>query len=273
MGAIRRQPVELIKCETSDLLVPATAEIVVEGTVSPDPASWEIEGPFGENTGYFSGAATRKPTIQINCITYRDNPIYRATLEGFGPGHPNEDGIPTQASVSANVWNVLERANVPGILDVYALPASAVSTLAIKIKKVHHGHAKQAAMAVWGSGDIPDWQCKTVIVVEEDIDIYDFESLEWAFAYRVNAGMNDLLVIPGTHGNPLDPSTPLPERNVTQLGTGKWNRLLIDATRNWELGPQELHGRDIYPPVSFLLDPEDEKNVVKRWKELGLEDL
>jgi len=273
MGAIRGEPVELIKCETSDLMVPATAEIVVEGTISPDPATWEQEGPFGEYTGYYGGTASKKPVIAVKCITHRNDPIYRATLEGFGPGHPNEDGIPMQASLSAAAWNVLERAGVPGIRDVYALPPSAVATLAIQIKKLYLGHAKQAAMAVWGSGDIPDWHCKTIIVVEEDIDIHDFEALEWAFAYRVNAGMNDLVVIPGTHGSPLDPSTPRRERDFNRLGTGKWNRLLIDATRNWELEPQEQYGGDIYPPVSFLLDPEDERKVDKRWQELGLGNL
>ena len=89
----------------------------------------------------------------------------------------------------------------------------------------------------------------------------------------MNAGMNDLVVIPGTHGSPLDPSTPRKERDFNRLGTGKWNRLLIDATRNWELEPQEQYGGDIYPPVSFLLTPEEEKNAEARWDELGLGDL
>ena len=94
--------------------------------------------------------ASRKPVIEVKCITQRNDPIYRPTLEGLGPGHPNEDGTPIQVSSSANAWNVLEKTGVSGAIDVYALPPSAVATLVIKIKKIYLGRAEQAAMGVWG---------------------------------------------------------------------------------------------------------------------------
>ena len=81
MGSFRQEPVELVKCETSDLEVPASAEIVVEGTVSPDPSTYDIEGPFGEGTGFYGGAGKR-PVIQVECITHRDDPIFRGQREG-----------------------------------------------------------------------------------------------------------------------------------------------------------------------------------------------
>lgn len=270
MGALRGEPMPLVRCQTNDLLVPAYSEIVLEGIISLDKSSWTKEGPFGEYTGYYGGEASPKPLLKVECVTHRSDPIFRGTLEGMGPGHPNEDGIMMQLSVSALAWNALETAGIPGIKDVYSLPASCATSLAVQIHKTYLGQAKQVALAVWGSG-LPMWLCKYVIVVEEDIDIHDFTALEWAIAYRVNPGENDLLVVPGTHGSPLDPSIRMEERDVKKLGTGKWNRLLIDATKNWEYEPQEQYGNEIYPPVAFKLSKEDEELVERRWKEYGID--
>lgn len=85
IGAIRQEPVELVKCETSDLEVPASAEIVVEGLISPDPADYEDEGPFGEWFGYY-GWNRKRPVVQVECITHRDEPILRGQVEGTKPG-------------------------------------------------------------------------------------------------------------------------------------------------------------------------------------------
>ncbi|MDY6974034.1 MAG: UbiD family decarboxylase [Thermodesulfobacteriota bacterium] len=269
MGAIRQKPVELVKCETNDLMVPADAEIVIEGTLSTDPNDFVMEGPFGEYTGYYGGARSLKPAIKVECITHRNDPIFQGTLEGFGPHHPNEDSICTQVSCSANVKNVLEASGIPGVIDAYMLPGSCVNNAVIQIRKSYQGQAKQIGLSVWGS-HLPYWQCKNIIVVEEDIDIYDFTALEWAVAYRVNPAMDDLVVVPGLPGSPLDPSTPLDQRgDMARLGAGRWNRILIDATKSWLLTPEEQWKGEIYPPVSFILDSGVKSLVEKRWKEYG----
>ena len=82
MGAYRSEPAQLVRCETVDLEVPATAEIVLEGYISDDPASYEIEGPFGEFTGYVSDLPTPRPTMKVTCITHRCDPIFCGSLEG-----------------------------------------------------------------------------------------------------------------------------------------------------------------------------------------------
>ena len=269
MAAFKQGPVELVKCETNDLMVPASAEIVVEGVLSFDPKDFVMEGPFGEYTGYYGGARSLKPAIKVECITHRNDPIFSGTLEGFGPHHPNEDSVCTQVSLSANVKNVLEASGIPGVRDVYILPGSYVSHAVIKIHKTYQGQAKQVGLAVWGSG-IPYWQCKNILVVDDDIDIYDFTALEWAVAYRVNPAMDDLVVIPGLPGSPLDPSTPLSQRgDMARLGAGRWNRILVDATKSWLLTPEEQWEGDIYPPLSFDIEPEVKELVKKRWKEYG----
>ena len=270
MGGIRQAPVELVKCETSDLLVPASAEIVVEGTISPNPDDFMMEGPFGEYPGYFAGVKSPKPTVAIKCITHRNDPIFRGSLEGFGPGHPNESKVMSHIACASIAYNIVKESGVPGVLDLTIMPASCFTNAVIQIKKQYVGHAKQVAMALWGS-NLPSWLIKNVVVVEEDIDIYDLEAIEWAIAYRVNPGSNDIVIIPGTPGNPLDPSVPAKERDVKKLGTGKWNRMIIDATQDWEFDPQEQYGGDRYPPVCFILPPEEEQLVLSRWKEYGIE--
>lgn len=270
MGAFRNKPVELVKCETNDLMVPADAEIVIEGTLSSDPKDFVMEGPFGEYTGYYGGSRSMKPAMKVECITHRNDPIFQGTLEGFGPRHPNEDSVCSQVSGSAVVKNILESTGIPGVLDAYILPASCFNNLVIQIHKTYQGQGKQIALAVWGSR-LP-WQCKNIIVVDEDIDIYDFASIEWAIAYRVNPCMDGLIVVPGLPGVPLDPSTPLSQRrDMARLGAGRWNKILIDATKNWLLEPEEEWGGDIYPPLAFTVEPEVAALVQGRWKEYGIE--
>ena len=86
VGSLRGEPVELVKCETSDLYVPTSAEIVVEGRISPDPKTYQMEGPFGEYTGFYGGVRKPRPVIKVDCITYRNDPIFHGGLVGNGPG-------------------------------------------------------------------------------------------------------------------------------------------------------------------------------------------
>jgi 4-hydroxy-3-polyprenylbenzoate decarboxylase len=268
MGAILGRPMELVACETVDLQVPAAAEIVVEGYIDPDPARFAMEGPFGEYPGYYGGTPSPKPTVEVTCITHRNDPIMRGALEGARPGFPSEDSILCAYSWSAIFWNMLEAAGVVGVTDVWCPPVSTGTNIVVQIRKQYRGHAQQVAMALWGTS-AGQWFFKNVMVVEEDIDIRDPVALDWALAFRVNAGMDQIMTVGPTFGSPLDPSTPHDAIDMRRFRTGKWTRLLIDATRNWELTPNEDWGGHSFPPVAKL-EPALEQRIRQRWSEYGI---
>ncbi len=263
MGALRERPVELVKCETVDLEVPATAEIVLEGFIPIEPESYRMEGPFGEFPGYYTGAAARRPVSQIHCVTHRENPIYRGTLEG---PPPNEDAQCSSINLSVVAWSTLERNGIPGITDVFA-PASVGfgTNVRVQINKRYPGHAKQIANCIWGATTT---NFKNVVVVEEDIDIYDSDAVEWAFTYRVDP-KEDLIVFPGCPGTSLDPSSDPQWHDVKPYGGGSWNRLLVDATRTFRWGPKPEWGGERFPQ-KVEVAAEIQKKVQERWQEYGL---
>ncbi len=269
MGAIRGAPVELVKCETVDLMVPASAEIVVEGFISPDPATFEMEGPFGEFTGYYGGEPAKRHTVQVSCITHRDDPILRGTLEGTMPKMLCENSVMSSVQRAAIAWNVLDRAGVPGITDVHCPAANNGTTLIIQLHQTYRGQAKQAAAAVWGS-NAAHLRYKNIWVVDDDIDIHDYVALDWAFAYRVNAAEDDIVFFPGTFGSAIDPSTRLKYRDTQKFGTGKWCRVLIDATINFDFEPEEAYGGNRYPDT-VMPHADDLALVERRWKEYGFD--
>src|SRR5207253_264884 len=133
------------------------------------------------------------------------------------------------------------------------------------------GAAKQIAAALWGNS-AAQYRYKHVLVVEEDIDPADDEQMEWALAHRVNAGEGGVVIFPGIFGSPIDPSTPLEDRDVAQLGTGLCNRMLVDATRSWKNSRRPEWGGERFPPT-VRPSPDDEARVNARWSEYGLGDL
>jgi len=244
-GGLRGKPVRLTKAETSDLLVPADAEIVIEGTI--DPKERAMEGPFGEFTGYYSSLPSPKPVIRVKCITFRNDPIFQGTLEGYPP---NEDHVMISVVYSALTKEYLINAGVPGVVDVcHPVSACAWGTTIVSIKPVSVAHAMRVATALWGH--YLAWALhKIVIVVDEDIDPWDWEMVNWAMNWRVEPS-RDVYVIPKTYGDPLDPSI-APEDKPYQ------GRLLIDATRPFDWKPREAWGSEgvgkgvplKYPPVN-----------------------
>jgi 4-hydroxy-3-polyprenylbenzoate decarboxylase len=134
---------------------------------------------------------------------------------------------------------------------------------------MYRGHAKQIASALWGAS-AGQYLYKFVIVVEDDTDIWNRRSVEAALSYRVNAAEDDIVIMPGSFGAVLDPSTRFTDRDELKYGTGKWSRILIDATRNWNYPKNPQWGNEIYPPRSVDLSPEQEELVARRWKEYGL---
>lgn len=270
MGAIRGRPVELVKCETVPLLVPASAEIVIEGWISADPKTFEMEGPYGEYTGYYAGDQGPKHTIRVTAVTHRNNPILQGTTEGALPGLLSENSIMSSVLRAAIAWNVLDSAGVPGITDVHCPPANCGTTLILQMRPTYRGQAKQAAMAVWGSS-AAHVRYKHIWAVNDDIDIHDYAALDWAFAWRVNAAEGDILTVPGLFGAVLDPSVRREFRDPMKYGSGRWARVLIDATVNMDYEPDPAYGGERYPPT-VMPDKEDWEHVGRRWKELGFEE-
>lgn len=268
IGGLRGGPVELVKCETVDLEVPASAEIVVEGTISPDPGTYLPEGPFGEFTGYYGGRGSPKPVVEVQCITHRDDPILRGSLEGVFPGVYSESCELTHIGLSAICWNILEDLGVPGVTGVCCSKVTLGTNTFVAIQKSYRGQAKQVASALWGS-QAAQWYLKNIIVVDEDVDIFDYEALDWAFAYRVNAAEDDLVVYPGSFGSLLDPSTRIEDRDAMRFGSGKWARVLIDATKNWNYTRVKSWGDDVYPPLNKI-DDKTQARIRSRWGSYGI---
>jgi 4-hydroxy-3-polyprenylbenzoate decarboxylase len=135
------------------------------------------------------------------------------------------------------------------------------------MKSSYRNQAKQAANAIWGSS-AAHVRYKHITVVDDDIDIHDYAAVDWAIAHRVNAGENDIIIMPSTFGAGLDPSTRKRDRNPALFGTGKWNRVLIDATMNLDPDP-ELGGARFPPKV--WPEQNDIDATMARWTEFGLD--
>jgi 4-hydroxy-3-polyprenylbenzoate decarboxylase len=268
MGEIRGTPVKLVKCETSDLYVPATAEIVIEGMLGLDPETYVMEGPFAEFTGYVAGDRAPKPAIRITCITHRNDPILRGTIEGSLPGSYSENSVCSSVMRSATAWNVFDRAGVPWITDVWCPPVQAGINVIVQMQQSYRGQANPAVNALWGSsaGHV---RYKHVTVVDDDIDIHNYAAVDWAIAHRVNASENDIVIMPATFGMGLDPSTRRRDRNAALFETGKWNPVLIDATINLDYDPDPELGGARFPPTVWPAK-EDREAEFARWAELGL---
>lgn len=265
-GVIRGEPVPLVKCETSELLVPASAEIVLEGRISPDPSTFMMEGPFAEYPGYYTGMPEPRPVIQVDCISHRRDPILVGLVAGATPGRYPSDGFWLKYFWTAAVWNSLDDAGISGITDVDfdGWP----ETLKVQIHKSYRAHAQRLAAAIWGS-KFANSAAKIIIVADEDIDIRDRTALDWALAYRVNPGMGDVSFF-DTTGNALDPSIPFEDRDVVKHGQAIVRRMLIDATINWGLEPRPEYGGKRYPPLGTEITPQMREKIKSRWKEYGL---
>lgn len=209
-GALRGEPVEVVKAETVDLEVPATAEIVIEGTVLPNVR--EQEGPFGEVSGYYT-PANAKPVIEVSAITHRKNPIFQAALTGMPT---TENHILKQLPLEATFYWMLKK-EFPGVTAVHFPAAGTVGMIVvIAMKQAYESEARNVIATMLGSR-----RNKNIIVVDDDIDIYDMEQVLWAIATRTQADV-DVVVFPGLVATAMDPSV-----RKLRVGAG----LGIDATR------------------------------------------
>ncbi len=248
-GAIRGEPIEVVKTETNDLPVPAAAEIVVEGEVDAD--AFMEEGPFGEYTSYYSGVGTEpRNYIDVKCITHRDNPIFWSTTVGRAV---TDTHMTMALTYGATLWQQLTAMRIPGIKAIYCPPEGAGRMLAIiSVKQMYPGHADQVLTAAI-STEMGAYGLKTVIVVDDDIDPWDIPRVLYALSFRFQPNRSQ--VIKRGRSTPLDPSVPISERGMT-------GRLLLDATIPYDWKEK---------PIPIELDPEVVKKVHSRWSELGLE--
>ncbi|MBV6486877.1 MAG: 3-octaprenyl-4-hydroxybenzoate carboxy-lyase [Pseudorhodoplanes sp.] len=193
-GALHGKPLPVVKCVTSELRVPADAEIVVEGRVLPKVR--EEEGPFGEFPQYY-GERARRHVIEVTALTYRKDALFH-TVNGGGLEHLLLGGIPREATLLAHL-----RRSFPNVRDVHLARGGVCRYhLYVQIAKRQEGEAKNIMMGAFAG----HYDVKHVIVVDEDVDIHNPAEVEWAVATRFQAD-RDLLVVPESQGSKLDPST------------------------------------------------------------------
>jgi 2,5-furandicarboxylate decarboxylase 1 len=207
-GALHGAPLPVVKCVTSEIRVPAEAEIVVEGRLLPNVR--EMEGPFGEFPQYY-GERAKRHVIEVSALTHRKDALFH-TIVGGGLEHLLLGGIPREATLLAH----LQR-SFPNVRNVHlALGGVCRYHLYVQIAKRQEGEAKNIMMGAFAG----HYDVKQVIVVDEDVDIHDPAEVEWAVATRFQAD-RDLLIVTESQGSKLDPST----RN----GVGA--KMGLDATR------------------------------------------
>ena len=204
MGGLLGEPLELMKCETSDLLVPAAAEIILEGEILPHERT--AEGPFGEFTGYSLGERQRE-VLHVRAITHRRNAIF----QDITVGHLDHLMLST-TPIEANLYRAV-RSMVP---SVKAVRVPAPFTCYVSIEQRTSGQAKNAILAVLGA----DLYMKRVVIVDHDVDIFNDRQVNWAIATRCQPD-RDIAIITNTRGSDLDPS------NKEDGNTAKWG---VDAT-------------------------------------------
>lgn len=246
-GALRGEPVELVKCETIPVEVPAHAEIVLEGEILP--GELEEEGLFGEFTGYY-GLREPRPVIRITAITHRNNPIHLATYEGRPPQETNVlMGVPAEVEI-------LRTVSIPGIVKVHLTEGGCSAFNAVvSINKPFEGYGKMMGLSVlgtWGGRYI-----KNLIVVDADVDPYDLTQVEWALATRVQP-KRDVEILGDLTGITLDPSLSEDER---RSGKSRTSKMIIDATR-YDAGAFE----EPCGPKRDVME-----RVVREWRKYGIE--
>jgi 4-hydroxy-3-polyprenylbenzoate decarboxylase len=245
-GLLRGAKTELVKCVSSDLEVPASAEIVLEGFIQPDETA--LEGPFGDHTGYYNEQETF-PVFTISHITMRRDPIYHSTYTGKPPDEPAMLGVALN-----EVFVPLLQKQFPEITDFYLPPEGCSYRMAVvSMKKQYPGHAKRVMFGVW-SFLRQFMYTKFIIVVDNDINVRDWKEVIWAVTTRVDPTRDTLLV----------DNTPIDYLDFASPVSGLGSKMGIDATNKWQGETSREWGRPI------RMDPQVKARVDDLWKDLGL---
>ncbi len=245
-GFLRQKPVELVKCETVDLEVPAAAEIILEGYVKLDEL--RTEGPFGDHRGYYS-LEDSYPVFHVTCITHRQDPIYAATIVGKPP---MEDAWMGKAV--ERIFLPLMRMALPEIVDIN-LPVEGIfhNLMIVSIRKSYAGQARKVMHGIWSLGQA--MFTKVIVVVDEDVNVQDLREVAWKALNHIDPERDVQFTLGPVDS--LDHASRLPDYG---------SKMGIDATRKW---PAEGFTRPW--PEEIRMDERIKTIVDRKWKELGIE--
>src|SRR5579864_7265806 len=244
-GFLRSKPVEMVKCETVDLEVPAQSEIVLEGYV--ELGELRREGPFGDHTGFYS-LDDDYPVFHITCITQRKDPIYATTI--VGPP-PMEDFYMGKAV--ERIFLPLMRLQLPEIRDI-SMPAEGIfhNLILVAIRKSYPGHARKVMHAIWGLGQA--MFSKVIVVVDEDVDVQNYREVAWKALNNIDPE-RDIHFVMG----------PVDSLDHASRLANYGSKMGVDATRKW---PEEGFTR---PWPGVIKMPDDvRQRVDELWKRAGL---
>jgi len=245
-GLLRGSRTEVAKCLGSDLQVPASSEIVLEGVIHAGESA--VEGPFGDHTGYYNEREAF-PVLTVERMTLRRDPIYHSTYTGKPPDEPAVLGAALN-----EVFVPILRKQFPEIEDFYLPPEGCSYRLAVvSMKKQYPGHAKRVMFGIW-SVLRQFMYTKFIVVTDHDVDIREWKEVVWALTTRVDAA-RDILVVENTPIDYLDFASP-----VAGLGS----KMGIDATNKWSAETSRTWGRPI------AMRAEVKTRVDALWKDLGL---
>ena len=245
-GLLRGAKTELVKCLGSDLQVPASAEIVLEGVIHPGETA--LEGPYGDHTGYYNEQA-EFPVFTIERITHRRDPIYHSTYTGKPPDEPAMLGLALN-----EVFVPLLQKQFPEIVDFYLPPEGCSYRLAVvSIRKQYPGHAKRVMFGIW-SFLRQFMYTKFIIVVDDDVNIRDWKEVIWALTTRMDATRDTTLV----------DHTPIDYLDFASPVAGLGSKMGLDATNKWPGETQREWGRAI------VMDAAVKARVDALWAQLGL---
>ena len=246
-GFLRREPVEMVACETVDLEVPAQAEIVLEGHVELNEL--RTEGPFGDHTGFYSLEGDY-PVFHVTCVTHRKDPLYLTTI--VGPP-PQEDYFMGHAV--ERIFLPVMRMQYPEIVDI-AMPAEGIfhNLMIVSIRKSYPGQARKIMNAIWSLGQA--MFTKVIVVVDDDVDIQDSGEVVWKALCAIDPERDVQFVF-----GPVD--TLDHAARMQDFGS----KMGIDATRKWS-----TEGFARRWPDEIRMAPEVKKRVDSLWGQLGLKD-
>jgi 4-hydroxy-3-polyprenylbenzoate decarboxylase len=245
-GLLRGSKTEVAKCKLSNLQVPASAEIVLEGFIYPDETA--SEGPFGDHTGYYN-EVEQFPVFTIECITQREQPIYHSTYTGRPPDEPAVLGVALN-----EVFVPLLQKQFPEIIDFYLPPEGCSYRLAIiSMKKQYPGHAKRVMLGLW-SFLRQFMYTKFVIVTDDDVNIREWKDVIWAMTTRMDPA-RDITLLENTPIDYLDFASPVSGLG-SKIGFDATNKWLGETTREW--------GRPI------TMSEEIKQRVDEMWDSLGI---
>jgi 4-hydroxy-3-polyprenylbenzoate decarboxylase len=244
-GFLRRRPVELVKCKTVDVHVPASAEFVLEGYV--DPFERRPEGPFGDHTGYYT-LTDDYPVFHLTALTHRANPVYPATIVGRPP---MEDGWIGKAV--ERIFLPLVRMTVPEIVDMNLPVEACFHNLAfVSIRKRYPGHAHKVMNALWGLGQL--MFTKIIFVFDDDVDVQNLGECVWRLANNIDPERDMLL----TRG-------PIDVLDHASRAVGFGSKIGFDCTRKL---PGEGFTRPW--PDAIEMSADVKRRIDDLWPSLGL---